>query len=249
MGCVEDLKPVDVEPCCVPLEKHDVTFRDCGTVEDGCGGVIDFGPCAHDATKLEEKAEQLVVQAQEEAKTIKLEERRMLNLEEELEELKEEAQIAQEEAQVEAQESGSIPPPPPAVPGAPPAPAPVVPKTEAQAEIEQEIIAKVEELKQSEAKIEAVEKASVSKIEAAQKIQHRAKKAKSNRPCSREKPCSKGVHGCIADDECGDGLFCWHFYTGKGHGSYGLQDLHNTCWDCASFNEKNGCGTTASCPC
>lgn len=252
MGCVQDVKPVDAEPCCVPLEKHDVPFRDCGTVEDGCGGVIDFGPCAHETAKMEQQAEQLVIQAQEGAKTVKLEERRVLNLEEELEELKEEAKIAQEEALVEAGVPPPAPPPPPA-PGAPPAPppppVPAVPQTEAQVEIQQEIVAKMQELKKTEAKIEAVEEATVAKVEAAQKIQHRAKKATSNRACTREKPCAKGVHGCIADDECKSDLFCWHFYTGKGHGGYGLQDLQNTCWDCASFNEKNGCGTTASCPC
>jgi len=188
MGCVRDLKPVDVEPCCVPLEKHDVTFRDCGSVEDGCGGVIDFGPCAHDATKLEEQAEQLVVQAQEEAKTIKLEERRLLNLEEELEELKEEGQIAQQEAFAEAgipppspgAPEDSSPPPgsPPPIPGAPVVQPPSVPKTEAQAEIEQEIVAKVEEMKKAEAKIEVVEQATVSKIKAAQKNSASGKESK-----------------------------------------------------------------------
>lgn len=242
MGCVKNLQPVDAEPCCVPLQKHDVLFQDCGTVDDGCGGVIDFGPCAHDTAKLEEQAAQLVVQAQEGAKTVKLEERRLLNLEEELEELKEEAKIAEEEAQVEA----GVPPP---APGTPVADIRTVPQTEAQVEIEQEIIAKVEELKKSKQRIEAVEEATVAKVQAAQKIQHRAKKALRNRPCSPEKPCTKGVPGCIADDECASGLFCWHFYTGKGHGHYGLQDFQNTCWDCSSFNAKNGCGTTASCPC
>lgn len=239
MGCVADLKPVDVEPCCVPLEKPDVPFRDCGTVDDGCGGVIDFGICAHDAAKVQKAAEELVVQAQEDAKTVKLEERRLVNLEEELEELKEEAQIVQQQAAEQAPAQTDTPPG---------TETPAIPETPAEVQIEQEIAAKIEEIKASETKIEVVGKETAAKVEAAQQIQHQAKKAISNRPCSREKPCAKGVKGCIADDECSSG-FCWHFYTGKGHRKHGLEALANTCWDCESYNAQNGCGTTASCPC